>query len=325
MLDNFSKKLLSELPWTNTYGVARSLMALSTGLLLLINPSYFLFNLIPGGSFERICKVTGHSLNFFCIFPEYLNFVKIVAGIILLIIATGIYPRFTGVIHWWITLSFLCSAEVVNGGDQLAAVLTFFMLPITLTDPRQWHWQVLDSNFIPTPSRALMGWWSLWVIRIQVCLVYFHAAAGKLRVNEWIDGSALYYFFNHPVFGVPENYKPYINPILYHGPLIALMAWSVLAVEFFIAANLFSKPVFKPWALGLGIFFHTMTIFIHGLPSFALVMYAALILFLVPIHSPRLTKILLLITRRTTGSREISRSRSPLAARLIQDRHFTSV
>ena len=134
---HIKKTIVNSFPWTNTYGLARTLIALATGLILIINPSYYLFDLTSNEVFESN-SVGGffNAINVFHWFPNHINFVQKVAGLVLLFIATGIYPRFTGIIHWWITFSFFSAASTLNGGDQLANSLTLLFIPLALTDPR---------------------------------------------------------------------------------------------------------------------------------------------------------------------------------------------
>jgi antimicrobial peptide system SdpB family protein len=175
------------------------------------------------------------------------------------------------------------SAENVNGGDQLASILTFLLVPLALTDPRQSHWGQLAPDFKPGLYRSLLAWWSIWLIRLQVCYVYLHAFVGKLKVPEWVDGSVLYYWVNDPVFGAPSPLRETLTYILLNGTFASCATWMVLGLEFVLAAAIISKAHYRPWIWVVGVFFHTLTVFVHGIPSFALVMTAALILYLLPL------------------------------------------
>ena len=59
----------------------------------------------------------------------------------LLLVLSGYYPRFTGVLHWLISSSVFQAANLVEGGDQITAILTLLLVPVTLLDPRRNHWQ----------------------------------------------------------------------------------------------------------------------------------------------------------------------------------------
>jgi len=48
----------------------------------------------------------------------------------------------TGALHWYVAYSFINSATVIDGGDHIASILAFLLLPVTLTDTRKWHWSM---------------------------------------------------------------------------------------------------------------------------------------------------------------------------------------
>jgi hypothetical protein len=39
------------------------------------------------------------------------------------------------------------------------------------------------------------------VMRLQVAVLYFHAAVAKFGVTDWADPTAMYHWFNHRTFG----------------------------------------------------------------------------------------------------------------------------
>lgn len=58
----------------------------------------------------------------------YLNIIKWLAIVLLIIIASGWRPRFTGIIHWWICYSLQNSALTLDGGEQVSAVITLLLI-----------------------------------------------------------------------------------------------------------------------------------------------------------------------------------------------------
>ena len=207
---------------------------------------------------------------------------------LLVVVASGYRPRFTGVIQWWIAFSYQASAVVLEGGDQITALLTFFLLPITLSDPRRWHWQ--------TPPRAatlgdkevgrLVGTMCLTAIRLQVAIIYLHAAIGKMSVDEWVNGTALYYWASHPVFGAPSWLRPIMMPILTNAHTVAALTWSVMLVEMALGMALVMSPGARRRMLPLGIALHFGIALLHGLVTFSIVMTGALFLYLRPLEQP---------------------------------------
>ena len=269
-------------PWSNVYGLARSMLATSTALTLMFSHSTSLFR--PGTGLEGEVPVcTGiRQLGTFCLASPHLEIGRWLAVGLLLLVASGWRPRITGIIHWWVSLSLFSSAVVVDGGDQVSAVLALLMLPLTLTDPRRSHWDKMPA--VTNETARVIARWTLALIRLQVAGIYFHAAAGKFAVEEWADGTALYYWLLHPGLGAPNWLAPIIRPLLLNGTAVSLLTWSIIVLEFLLCMGLVVPKPQRKWLLGLGIALHVGIMLIHGLISFGLAMCAALILFLRPVE-----------------------------------------
>lgn len=271
-------------PWTNVYGAARSLLALATATTLMVNPAGVLFRPLAGGVDQVPLALNGlQRLGLFALFGEpRLDLARWVAAAILVVVASGWRPRWTAVPHWWISLSLQMNAVMVDGGDQVTAVLTLLLLPIALTDPRRWHWQEGPPPAQTSAARRLTAVFALLLIRIQVAGIYFHAAVGKFAVPEWANGTALYYWILHPDFGVCSWLAPVVAPVLRNGYGVVSLTWAVLAAEYALSLGLFVPRRAWPALLGLGVALHAGIIVIHGLVSFSMAMFAALILYLRP-------------------------------------------
>lgn len=275
-------------PWTNVYGVARSLLAFGTLSALLADPVDVLFR--PLGMEVREVPNAVGALDwslFSLLAGDRLWLAELIAVAVLLAVISGWRPRITGVLHWWVTASFAASAVIVEGGDQVAAVLTLLLLPVTLTDPRRWHWQAAPA-ITRTSGKvaALVALSCLLVIRLQVAVIYFVSATAKLSVPQWANGTALYYWFTHPVFGFPEAVQPLVVPLLANPWVVTLATWGVLAFEAVLFAGLFMDRRWRPALLKLGLLFHFGIVLVHGLFSFFFAMAAALVLYLWPVDRP---------------------------------------
>lgn len=156
--------------------------------------------------------------------------------------------------------------------------------PFALTDPRRWHWgKVATEAPVGREELArLLAISSYVVIRIQVAGIYFHAATAKFRVEEWVDGTAVYYWFTHPSFGMAPWLEPLVMPLLTNPITVSLLTWGALLLEVFLFTGLVIEKRYRRWLLILGITFHAGIALIHGLISFGLAMWAALILYLRP-------------------------------------------
>jgi antimicrobial peptide system SdpB family protein len=274
-------------PWSSVYGLARTLLALATGLTLAFTPAASLFHEAAGLARTPLCEA-GRAASLFCLADSgRLDAVRWGAVVALIIVASGWRPRLTGVVHWWITWSLQAVGTTIDGGDHLAANLTFLLVPATLTDPRRWHWSDHGQGGVQAPSvRRLVARSSLVMCQLQVAGVYFHAATGKLAVGEWADGTALYYWFTDPLFGAPGWLAGGVQTAFTSGVLLALATWAVIALELALSVALVLPPRARALFLRLGVLFHVGIAVVHGLVTFSVVMTAALVLYLRPPGRP---------------------------------------
>jgi len=281
------------------YGLSRSLLAFGTFATLLFHDVDSLFRPLGVESIQMMGEDIILQWALFSFFNGDLLWLgKWLALAGLALVMSGWRPRFTGILHWWIAVSFAGSSFVANGGDQVAAVLTLLLIPITLTDGRRWHWsrppasnaeEGAEDAFRPALRSAVAGLVAMsayLVIRLQVCFIYFEAATAKLSVAEWSNGTAVYYWFLHPIFGVPEWLEGVILTVLSHAPVVVAATWGAIVLEAVLAMGLFMKNKYRGWLLVAGILFHAAIAVIHGLFSFFFAMAPALILYLRPLDQP---------------------------------------
>jgi antimicrobial peptide system SdpB family protein len=270
-------------PWTHVYGLARSLVALGTLATLACNDSSVLWHAVSGMPVSPVCSEVAARTSLFCMLPAHLELARWIAVALLALVVSGYRPRFTGLLHTWVTHSFVSTALVIDGGDHLSATLSLLLLPLTLTDDRRWVWQApaAVSDRPLAVLRAGLGTATLWVLRFQVAIVYLNAAAAKWGGTEWADGTALYYWFNDPSFGFTQPLRRALGFMIESPLTLTLLTWGVIAFEFSLFAGLFmDKRLPRQILLALGISFHVGIAFVHGLPSFATIMFGALILLL---------------------------------------------
>jgi len=165
--DRMARRFLGdETPWTNVYGLARTLIASATALTLLFSRPSTLFRPAAGLLDVPVC-VGARGGSLFCLVPTgHLELARWLAVAGLLLVASGFRPRLTGVLHAWLSFSLFSSAVMVDGGDQCAQVMALLLLPVTLTDPRRWHWDKMPEH---TDDRArLIARGALAFVRLQV-------------------------------------------------------------------------------------------------------------------------------------------------------------
>ena len=283
--------LRATVPWTNVYGLARSALALGALVTLILHNPDTLFR--PLGVLvadhvkpDMLLRWSAFGLAG----GSHLELARWTSVAVLVIVVIGWRPRWTALPHWWITWSLAGSTVLTDGGEQVATVLTFLMLPLALTDPRQWHWQPYHSP----AGEATIGWHtgqiiamsSVWAMRLQIAAIYFEAAVAKVAVPEWKNGTALYYWFNDPGFGMPDWLTPVVSPLLTHAFTVSIATWSVIALEATLFLGLAMDRRWRKLLLPAGLLFHLTIVFVHGLAIFFLAMTAALILYLRPMDEP---------------------------------------
>lgn len=220
--------------------------------------------------------------NIFRIVPDnYITLTKWVVCILLLIIASGWRPRITCIIHWYISACFLNAVLDIDGGDEIISNITLLFIPILLLDNRKWHWQHVTHFQYNTMTRLknIFSNSVFYLIKIQVSVIYFQSAIGKLSVSQWINGTAPYYWFNHPVFGMAAWLKPIFNPIITNNYGALIISWSIMIFELVLALAIFIHKKYYKTLFIAAIIFHFFIIIIHGLFSFFFAMAGSLCIY----------------------------------------------
>ncbi|MFC5824414.1 sporulation-delaying protein SdpB family protein [Nonomuraea insulae] len=272
---------LSATAWTSMVGLVRTLLALGTLGTLLATPAPVLLSPLAGGVRPPVCSGAGMA-SIWCVLPAGGGEVAKWASVaILLLVASGWCPRITAIPHWWVSWSFINSVTIQDGGDQVTAVLTLLLIPVALTDRRRWHWS--RSTVAPGSEPVRMvATVTLLLIRIQVLVLYLHAGLAKLGVPEWVDGSAMYYWFRSVIFGAPPLLRPLLDVLTDVPILLALLTWGSIAIEVLLGVALFMPRRARYVLLASGLLFHEAIAASMGLWSFDMAMSAALILYLTP-------------------------------------------
>ena len=261
--------------YNNTITFARSLLALSSLFTLLFNNvSYF-----------RTTKIQENYFNFFSFFDYEKLYIPYYSSIIfLMIIISGYYPRVLCIIQAWISFSIFNSIIVPEGGDQINYLLNLFLIPICLFDKRKNGWineYTLASNNILINTNIKCA---LFIIKLQMSLLYFHAAIGKIYQEQWYQGSAIYYWVNHSIFGANDFIYFFLEFIVTNKYLVTFLCWGIILIEISLFVSLFLKQKYKYYIFVVGILFHFLIVLIFGLTTFFLAMAGGLILYLFNIN-----------------------------------------
>ncbi|CAM5320440.1 sporulation-delaying protein SdpB family protein [Streptomyces abikoensis] len=285
------------LPWGNTYGLARTLLALGTAGTLAFSSSATPFRpVVTIGEYPLCQGVTAGSA--FCLVPRgQFDLLRWLCVAVLLVVASGWQPRITALPHAYISFSVFSGIAIGDGGDQITWILSLLLALVALGDGRRWHWQVPAPRTSDEPASRATRLWALlgtsaWTIaRLQMALLYFQASVAKLPHTEWADGSAMYYWANNSSFGFPEWIRPLTDPVVYSPVGIAALTWLPIALELALAASPLMSQRARWMLLPLGVAFHLGIAVLMGLWSFALAMGAGLLLLLGPVghHFPFLS------------------------------------
>lgn len=270
-------------PYTNVIGLSRSLIALGTLLTLLLNPVDTIFVRKISGTLiiPPLQNDIANKINFFYLLGNNnLVLMKWFAIGVLILVISGYFQKITSFIHWWISFSFLHSATIIDGGDQIASILTLLLIPICFFDNRKNHWHSKIEKFRLTNIISICF---IYIIRLQVAIIYFHAAVGKFENTEWVNGTALYYWLNHSLFGMP-SYFSFFNYFLSNPFFVSGLTYGVLILELLLFLGLFASIRYRKGILLVALCFHFFIILFHGIFSFFFSISAALILYLYPTY-----------------------------------------
>lgn len=271
-------KYIQDVINNNTITLARACLALSVLGTLLFTPMHDLF---PDHHIANIAA-NGHrigKINLFFLFDNIYIGYTLAVGILVLVIA-GVMPRITCWLHTWVTYSYFFGILIVEGGDQINAILTLLLIPICVLDSRINGWKnKAKKNTLPD--------WLQWnahcaiiFIGLQMAILYLNAGVAKTFATEWYNGTAIYYWINDNMFGAPEWLQMILAPIIEHPIGVSLLNWGVIALEVCLFIVFFLPQRFKYLFFLIGVLFHFSIVMIHGLTAFWLAMTGGLVLYL---------------------------------------------
>lgn len=270
---------------TRVTAVVRTIIASAQIITIVTTSADARFAVLGDGSGgEPKCDALGR-ISAYCLAPGLpIVIVDILLCLLLVAVIIGYFPKVLGVVHYWVTLSISASIVLPDGGEAAAQVAMLFLLFISLSDSRRNHWHresFEPSFFMPV---AVASWWG---IRGQAIWIYLHSSMAKTSVDEWIEGSAVYYVVRGPFFGTSgplEGFFLWATEI----PAVALaMAWGAIIMEFTLAIWLLLAPRgTRHWAWYVSILLHVGFIVMIGLWSFALVMIALVLAACGPKEAP---------------------------------------
>ncbi|HHW5085903.1 TPA: sporulation-delaying protein SdpB family protein [Staphylococcus aureus] len=242
---------------------------------------YFLKK-IAGLNNYPVCD-TGTKYTAFCITSNshiYLVITKYIIILILLIIILGYLPQILGILHFYISYSIQNTMTTIDGGEQVTLVITFWLMLISLFDNRINHWHMPNEKF---KYNKVIGWALIIALKIQIAYIYLNSAITKMKNREWLDGSAVYYYLNDNLYGIPKSIYNLFSFVL-ETPLVGLITWGTLIVQLLIFASIFAGQKTKKIMFWIATLMHESFALFMGLISFSLIMFAVLYFYFHPIR-----------------------------------------
>lgn len=282
---------------TSTW-VGRGIIALGQMSIVLFSSRSHLTPVTSAGE-SFVCEGVA-AWGAYCVLPDRVGSVVVLA--ILGAVCLGLAPLCTGVLHAWASFSIATGIGLPDGGEHVAQVVTLLIVVLLVPDVRRvaWRWGP-DAGPQMLVGISMAAWWFL---RLQMAGIYLHSAIAKLGVENWVNGSAMYYIVRDPSFGAVGPAGDLMRWLTNRPLGVATVTWGSIAVEIAIAILLLHRGRARALALGLAVALHAAIIVTIGLWSFGLVMIGAMLVAAAPerlfVASPRTAAARLLAVFRGT-------------------------
>jgi hypothetical protein len=188
----------------------------------------------------------------------------------------GWRTRIMSVVLYLCMLSLYHRNVSTNGGpDAVPMILAFYMMlcpggAAYSLDARR------EARRRGTAAEALIAPWSVRLLQMQLCLIYFQSCVIKCSGPSWMDGTAVHYVLFNREFSQFNMEWLGAYPLL-----VNLMTHSALLIEFTLAFWLWFRPT-RRWAILGGILLHAGIRPALNIPGFGETMCATYLTFLAP-------------------------------------------
>lgn len=119
-------------------------------------------------------------------------------------------------------------------------------------------------------------------LRVQVAYIYLDSGISKLSHEDWLNGSAMYYFVRDPSFGGSGFVGQVVRWVTNFDYGVAFLTWAPIVMEIAIAIMILGGTMRRSAALALSLTLHLGIIAVIGLWSFGAVMIASVALAALP-------------------------------------------
>lgn len=269
------------------YNILRSTFALCTLTTLILN-----YNAILDCAYNKNPYINVFTkYDIFSVFNFEVAFV--VSLLILISVVSGFFPAITSILHFYISASYtLHFPNMCDGGDYLATLITFLLIPVYITDFRKNSWNDYAKIILLPKLNLISRTVNYGALRILICIIYFHAGSSKFHVTEWYNGTAIYYFLNDPMSGnsffIENDFFKYIlsKPLF-----ITIFTWGTLFTEVLLSLMIFCTSMkYRKIVFCFGFVLHLCIIPTFFIPAFSFKMISCLYLYL--LVSPKENEVL---------------------------------
>jgi hypothetical protein len=164
---------------------------------------------------------------------------------------------------------------ILNGQDAVLRLIGFWLLLLPIGEV--WSLDAVAAR--GKPSGTVRGdAWPLRLLQVQVALVMLAAGVWKLRGDDWIDGTALYYVTRLDGFW---GNLPVPDALLSSAPALRLLTYATLAIELTVPLLIW-VPKLRRAALATAIAFHLALAYAMNLFLFEWIMILGWCAFLRP-------------------------------------------
>jgi hypothetical protein len=191
-------------------------------------------------------------------------------------VVLGLFTRLSTFVVLIVFASVCNRAPVIlTNGDSLLRALGFFLL----FSAAGATWSV--DAVIRKPSQPFRAPWAQRLMQIQASVFYLGSVLWKVHGRPWIDGSAVYTVLHL------ESFRHFpVGWIAEQVPLLRLMTWATLVIEFALATLIWIRPLRK-YVICAGICLHLGIDYALNLPLFQWSAMATYLLFVDPDASER--------------------------------------
>lgn len=261
----------------NVHGTALTVLrmglATSALLTLLCTPGSKLIPTRNIGETPNAVYTGINKLSLFYLFADHAELGRVIGILLCSLSLLG----FSSLGVFWVFFSLHNTVFTPDGGDQIGLIASIFCLLFGLS-----RW-ILNQR-PESKVGVLLGFYTLFGFKLQIAFVYFNASLAKIRVDNWVNGTEVYYDVISPYFGLAGFRKELLLPLVDQPHILFFLTWGTMAVELFIGIAIFANNQWRALAILAVLLLHGGIAIFLGIISFSLTMITVATFALIPSH-----------------------------------------